>query len=60
MLRDRLVVGITDSSLSERMQLDPDLTLEKAKKLVQQREAVNVEGSVFPVCTCCQLLVADL
>ena len=33
MIRDRLVVGICDSSLSEKLQLDPALTLETAKKL---------------------------
>ena len=33
MIRDRLVVGICDSSLSEKLQLDPALTLEKAKML---------------------------
>ena len=31
MIRDRLVVGICDSSLSEKLQLDPALTLKKAK-----------------------------
>ena len=31
MIRDRLVVGIRDSLLSEKLQLDPALTLEKAK-----------------------------
>ena len=36
MIRDRIVVGICDSSLSERLQLDPELTLEKAKTLVRQ------------------------
>ena len=41
MIRDRIVVGIRDSTLSERLQMDPDLTLEKAKKLVRQREAVH-------------------
>ena len=34
MLRDRLVVGIADAGLSERLQLDADLTIEKAKKIV--------------------------
>ena len=29
MIRDRIVVGIKDTVLSERMQLDDDLTLEK-------------------------------
>ena len=41
MLRDRIVVGIRDAGLSERLQLDPDLTLEKAKKVVRQKEAVK-------------------
>ena len=41
MIRDRLVVGIRDSALSERLQLDPELTLEKAKKTIRQREAVH-------------------
>ena len=31
MIRDRLVVGILDQALSEKMQTDPDLSLEKAK-----------------------------
>lgn len=38
MIRDRLVVGIRDMNLSERLQLHPDL---KAKKAVRQREAVK-------------------
>ena len=41
MIRDRLVVGIRDGTLSERLQLDAELTLEKAKKAVRQREAVH-------------------
>ena len=41
MIRDRLVVGIADNALSGRLQLDPDLTLEKAKKTVRQSEAVR-------------------
>ena len=41
MICDRLVVGIHDNVLSERLQLDPDLNLEKAKKAVRQREAVH-------------------
>ena len=31
LIRDRLVVGIRDLALSERLQLEPDLTLDKAK-----------------------------
>ena len=39
MIRDRLVVGIRDSTLSERLQMDAELTLEKAMKTIRQREA---------------------
>ena len=45
MIRDRLVVGIRDSSLSERLQMDDALTLEKANKLVRQRDAVKEQQS---------------
>ena len=41
MIHDRIVVGIRGSTLSEKLQLDPELTLEKAKKLVRQREVVH-------------------
>ena len=41
MIRDRLVVGIKDSALSERLQLDSNFTLEMAKKAICQREAVQ-------------------
>ena len=41
MIRDRLVTGIRDKTLSEKLQLDPGLTLEQAKKLVCRREAVH-------------------
>ena len=34
-------MGIRDQSKSERLQMDADFTLEKAKTLVQQREAVH-------------------
>ena len=34
MIHDRLVVEIRDTALSERLQMNPDLTLEKAKKKV--------------------------
>ena len=41
MIRDRIVVGIHDKALSEQLQLDAELTLEKAKKRVRQREAIQ-------------------
>ena len=41
MLRDRLVVGIRDAKVSETLQMYADLTLEKAKKVIRQKEAVK-------------------
>ena len=43
LIRDRLVVGIQDLALSERLQLEPDLTLDKAKQLIRQRESVKIQ-----------------
>ena len=39
MLRDRLVVGIRDEHLSQQLQMDPELTLEKAKTRIHRKEA---------------------
>ena len=36
MLRDRLVVGIRDLALSEKLQTDPELTLERSKTQIRQ------------------------
>ena len=47
MIRDRLVVGYRDLALSERLQLNPDLTLEKAKTMIRQREAVHTQQQVL-------------
>ena len=47
MIRDRLVVGIRDNSLSERLQMDETLDLDKAKKMVRQREAVKEQQSIL-------------
>ena len=41
LIRDRLVVGIRDRALSEKLQIDSGLTLEAAKKAIRQREAVH-------------------
>ena len=43
MLRDRLVVGMRDSVLAERLQLDSELTLEKAKKAMRQIKEQNLQ-----------------
>ena len=41
LIRNRIVVGIRDKNLSEKLQLESDLTLEKAVNLVRQRETVR-------------------
>ena len=41
MLRDRIVVGMRDVALSEHMQLDSKLTLDKVKRELRQKEAVH-------------------
>ena len=41
MIRDRIVVGIRDSSIAVKLQLDAELTLSKAVTLVRQAEAVK-------------------
>ena len=41
LIRDSIVVGIRDKNLSEKLQLESDLTLEKAVNLVRQRETVR-------------------
>lgn len=45
LIRDRLVVGLMDNRLSERMQLDPDLTLGKAINMAPQSEEVKRQQS---------------
>ena len=47
MIRDRLVVGIRDKYLSERLQMETELTLEKAKRLIRQQEAVKEQGTTL-------------
>lgn len=41
MIRDRIVVGIRNAPLSEKLQLDSALTLEKAVIQVRQSEAIK-------------------
>ena len=41
MIRDHIIVGICDRALSEQLQLDAELMLEKAKERVRQREAIQ-------------------
>ena len=46
MIRDRIVVGVRDSILSEKLQLEADLTLEKAVATARQRESVKKQQKV--------------
>ena len=41
MIRDRIVVGLRDAQLSEKLQLNAELTLEKAMTIACQSEAVK-------------------
>ena len=41
LIHDRIVVGIRDKTLSERLQLEAELTLEKAVNFVRQKETVR-------------------
>ena len=41
MIRDRLVVGLADVALSERLQMDPDLTLQRAVEKARNSELVK-------------------
>ena len=41
MIRDCLIVGIRNNVLSEQLQMDADLMLEKAKKAIRQKKAVH-------------------
>ena len=51
LIRDRIVVGIRDKKLSERraerLQMDPDLTLEKTVSSVRQSEAVKQQHAEY-------------
>ena len=47
MIRDRIVVGIRDVKLSQRLQMDSALDLAKAKTAVRQAEAVQEQHSTL-------------
>ncbi|XP_064468421.1 uncharacterized protein K02A2.6-like [Ornithodoros turicata] len=46
LIRDRLVVGLRDKNLSEKLQLDANLTLEKAVNTARQSETVKGQQPV--------------
>ncbi|CAC5416847.1 unnamed protein product [Mytilus coruscus] len=47
MIKDRIVVGIKDSNLSLKMQLDPELTLKKATDMARQSESVKKQQAIM-------------
>ena len=47
MIRDRLVVGLRDAKLSEKLQLNSELTLEKAVNQARQSEAVKKQQHIL-------------
>ena len=47
MVRDRIVVGIKDSKLSEKLQMDNELTLEKPISLARNSESVKQQQSTL-------------
>ena len=46
MIRDRIVVGLRDTSIDQKLQMDPELTLDKAVTLARQSEAMKSQQSV--------------
>ena len=42
-IRDRIVIGILDKSLSQKLQMKSDLTLDTAKQMARQSELVKVQ-----------------
>ena len=47
MVRDRIVVGLKDKSLSEKLQLEAELTLENAINQARQRELVRQQQGII-------------
>ena len=44
LIRDRLMVGILDKKVSQQLQTDSALTVEKAKVTIRQKAAVQEQG----------------
>ena len=44
-IRDRIVIGILDNEVSQRLQLEADLTLERAIQLARQSEQVKQQSA---------------
>lgn len=60
MIRDRLVIGIRDEQLSERLQTEPELTLTKAERFIRQRAAVTQQQQLLKSPADSQLQLASM
>ena len=47
MVRDKIVVGLKDKSLSEKLQLEAELTLENAVNQARQRALVRQQQGII-------------
>ena len=47
LIRDRIVVGLQNRKLSEKLHLDPNLTLENATNLARQKETVKQQQNIL-------------
>ena len=47
MIRDRIVVGLRNAALSEKLQMDPDLTLKKATDAARQSESIKKQQGLL-------------
>ena len=47
LIRDRIVVGLRNKKLSEKLQLDPDLTLAKAMAQARQNEEIKKQQNII-------------
>ena len=47
MVCDWIVVGIRDSKLSQKLQIDAELTLEKATQLVRESETIKLQQATL-------------
>ena len=53
MIRDRIVVGLRDTNLSVKLQMEETLTLEKAVAMSRQSESVKKQQTVVRACGIC-------
>ena len=49
MIRDRIVVGIRDDYMAERLQIDPELTLDKAISIARQGEMLKKQQQIVKI-----------